>query len=66
MTDLSRIIVREFSLPVVNVNNTLELWYEGGTIPFIARYRKLESKLSPIGQYDYVFESEEFHNLQSP
>ena len=40
MTELSRIIAQEFSIPLANINNALELWHEGGTIPFIARYRK--------------------------
>ncbi|MGV2831422.1 Tex family protein [Myxosarcina sp. GI1(2024)] len=40
MTKIARIIAQEFSLPPSNINNALELWQEGGTIPFIARYRK--------------------------
>jgi uncharacterized protein len=40
MTDLSRILATEFSIPLQNINNALELWLEGSTIPFIARYRK--------------------------
>lgn len=40
MTDIDRLIAREFSLPLRNVNNALKLWQEGGTVPFIARYRK--------------------------
>ena len=40
MIDINRVIAQEFSLPLQNINNALELWHEGGTIPFIARYRK--------------------------
>ncbi len=40
MIDINNVIAGEFSLPLQNVNNALELWREGGTIPFIARYRK--------------------------
>ncbi len=40
MADLSQIIAREFSISQTNIDNALELWQEGGTIPFIARYRK--------------------------
>ena len=40
MIDLTRLIAQEFSLPLRNVNNALELWQSGGTVPFIARYRK--------------------------
>jgi uncharacterized protein len=40
MIDLPQIIAKEFSLPLQQVNNALELWKEGATIPFIARYRK--------------------------
>lgn len=40
MIDLTRLIAQEFSLPLRNVDNALKLWHEGGTVPFIARYRK--------------------------
>ncbi|MDJ0692123.1 MAG: Tex family protein [Xenococcaceae cyanobacterium MO_188.B32] len=40
MTNISQIIAQEFSLPLASVNNALELWQEGATVPFIARYRK--------------------------
>ncbi len=40
MIDINRVIAQEFSLPLQNINNALELWNKGGTIPFIARYRK--------------------------
>ena len=40
MTNLSQIIAQEFSLPLNNIQNALNLWQEGGTVPFIARYRK--------------------------
>ncbi|ELS00523.1 transcriptional accessory protein [Xenococcus sp. PCC 7305] len=37
---ISQIIAQEFSIAQQNINNALELWTEGATIPFIARYRK--------------------------
>jgi protein Tex len=40
MLDIADILVRELSLQPWQVNNTLALLAEGGTIPFIARYRK--------------------------
>ena len=40
MTNIPQIIAQEFSLSLTSVNNALELWKEGGTVPFIARYRK--------------------------
>ena len=40
MTDISQLIAQEFSLPLRNIINALDLWRDGGTVPFIARYRK--------------------------
>ena len=40
MINIPQIIAQEFSLSLTSVNNALELWKEGGTVPFIARYRK--------------------------
>lgn len=40
MTEISQFIAREFSLSLRNVKNALDLWSEGATVPFIARYRK--------------------------
>lgn len=40
MLDIPQIIASELSLPLHNVNSTLELLADGATIPFIARYRK--------------------------
>ncbi len=40
MIDIRQLIAQEFSLSPRNVNNALDLWLEGGTVPFIARYRK--------------------------
>ena len=37
---ISQIIAQEYSLSLQKINNALELWLEGATIPFIARYRK--------------------------
>ena len=37
---ISQIIAQEYSLSLQKINNALELWLEGSTIPFIARYRK--------------------------
>ena len=44
MTEISQSIAREFSLPLRNVNNALDLWLAGGTVPFIARKSKLGNK----------------------
>jgi uncharacterized protein len=38
--EINRIIAKEFSLNLANVDRTLELLLEGATVPFIARYRK--------------------------
>lgn len=40
MTDIRQLISQEFALSPRNINNALDLWLEGGTVPFIARYRK--------------------------
>ncbi|WP_036479589.1 Tex family protein [Myxosarcina sp. GI1] len=40
MTEIAPIIAQEFSIPLTNIENAIQLWQEGGTIPFIARYRK--------------------------
>ncbi|MDT8323043.1 MAG: Tex family protein [Bacteroidota bacterium] len=40
MLNIPEILVQEFSLQPWQVSNTLALLEEGGTIPFIARYRK--------------------------
>ena len=40
MLNISNILVEEFSLQPWQVANTLALLEEGGTVPFIARYRK--------------------------
>ena len=40
MTNIPQVISQELSLPLAGVNNALELWQEGATMPFIARYRK--------------------------
>lgn len=34
------VLASELSLPLWQINNALELFAEGGTVPFIARYRK--------------------------
>ncbi len=39
-TSLVSTVARELSLPVSSVERTLELFGEGNTLPFIARYRK--------------------------
>jgi protein Tex len=40
MLNLTQILATELSLSPQNIDNTLELWQDGATIPFIARYRK--------------------------
>ncbi len=39
-SDIPQILARELSLSLSHVRNALELWNDGATIPFIARYRK--------------------------
>ena len=39
-SSLISIVARELALPVSSVERTLELFSEGNTLPFIARYRK--------------------------
>jgi protein Tex len=39
-TDTSRLIAQTLQLPESSVRNTIQLFEEGATIPFIARYRK--------------------------
>ncbi|MDY6786449.1 MAG: Tex family protein [Cyanobacteriota bacterium] len=40
MLNLTQILATELSLAPQNLDRALELWKEGATIPFIARYRK--------------------------
>ena len=40
MIDIPQLIAKELSINLSQVNNALELFAEGATIPFIARYRK--------------------------
>ena len=40
MIDIPQLIAKELSIHLSQVNNALELFAEGATIPFIARYRK--------------------------
>jgi uncharacterized protein len=40
MIDIPQLIAKELSIYLSQVNNALELFAEGATIPFIARYRK--------------------------
>ncbi|MEL6384809.1 MAG: Tex family protein [Cyanobacteria bacterium J06626_18] len=40
MTDLIQLLAKEFTLPSQNLENALELFQSGATVPFIARYRK--------------------------
>ncbi|MCC6397993.1 MAG: RNA-binding transcriptional accessory protein [Bacteroidetes bacterium] len=40
MIDLEQLLARELSLQPMQVRNALQLRKEGGTVPFIARYRK--------------------------
>jgi protein Tex len=40
MIDIPRLIAQELSLDEKNVRNSLELFAEGATVPFVARYRK--------------------------
>src|SRR5512140_3857377 len=40
MIDIPRLIAQELSIDEKNVRNSLELFAEGATVPFVARYRK--------------------------
>jgi uncharacterized protein len=48
MTDIRQLIAQEFALSPRNINNALDLWLEGGTVPFIARYRSYGIFLNAI------------------
>ncbi len=63
---ITRVITRELGLQAFQVNNTLELFNEGATVPFIARYRKEKTGLLDEVQirnirdrFDYIRELEE-------
>lgn len=56
MTNIPNLIAQEFSLPLRNINNALDLWLEGGTIPFIARYRKEQTGSLDEVQLRDIFE----------
>lgn len=56
MTEISQLIAQEFSLSPRNVNNALDLWQEGGTVPFIARYRKEQTDSLDEVQLRDIFE----------
>ncbi len=56
MTALPQLIAQEFSLPLRNINNALNLWLEGGTVPFIARYRKEQTGSLDEVQLRDIFE----------
>ncbi len=56
MTDIRQLIAQEFSLSPGNVNNALDLWLEGGTVPFIARYRKEQTGSLDEVQLRDIFE----------
>lgn len=56
MTEISQLIAQEFSLPLRNLQNALTLWLEGGTVPFIARYRKEQTGSLDEVQLRNIFE----------
>ena len=56
MTDIRQLIAQEFSLSPRNINHALDLWLEGGTIPFIARYRKEQTGSLDEVQLRNIFE----------
>lgn len=45
MHNIPQIIAEELSLKLSQVNSALELFKEGATVPFIARYRKEKTEL---------------------
>lgn len=56
MINIPNLIAQEFSLSLSNVNNALDLWQEGGTVPFIARYRKEQTGSLDEVQLRDIFE----------
>ncbi|EKD07155.1 RNA-binding S1 domain-containing protein [Arthrospira platensis C1] len=69
MLNITQILVQELSLKRVQVENTLALFAEGATIPFVARYRKEmtgsldEIQLRTLAErYSYLTELEERKN----
>ena len=56
MTDIRQLIAQEFSLSPRNIDNALNLWLEGGTVPFIARYRKEQTGSLDEVQLRDIFE----------
>ncbi|MEM8719663.1 MAG: Tex family protein [Cyanobacteria bacterium P01_G01_bin.39] len=56
MTDIRQLIAQEFSLSSGNINNALNLWLEGATVPFIARYRKEQTGSLDEVQLRDIFE----------
>jgi protein Tex len=56
MIDIRQLIAQEFSLPLRQINNALDLWLEGGTVPFIARYRKEQTGSLDEVQLRDIFE----------
>lgn len=56
MTNIRQLLVQEFSFPPRNLNNALDLWTEGGTVPFIARYRKEQTGSLDEVQLRDIFE----------
>ncbi len=56
MTNIPNLIAQELSLSLRNVNNALALWQEGGTVPFIARYRKEQTGSLDEVQLRDIFE----------
>lgn len=56
MINLEQIIAEEYSLSRQSVSNALELWQEGATIPFIARYRKEKTGSLDEVQLRNIFE----------
>ncbi len=66
MLDLNNILASELKLQLWQVENTLTLRKEGGTVPFIARYRKERTGelnenviLEMFDRFDYLTELEE-------
>jgi uncharacterized protein len=56
MTDIRQLIAQEFALSPRNINNALDLWLEGGTVPFIARYRKEQTGSLDEVELRHIFE----------
>lgn len=60
MIVINELIASEFNLKQWQVDNALELWNEGATLPFIARYRKEKTGTLDETQLRDIFERNDY------